>query len=724
MILLPFFFRVKQGKRPLEACVFSLRYRGAALHYRHSLLKNPYLKFIPAEKSLLRSSCVHGAPAISFLEDSSIRMTLSKVTFATALALVSLGMHAQSSSAKHPLDALSTAEYWTVHDVLAKSGHLTEKTFVSSLLLHEPAKDKVLAWHPGDAVSREADVVLTSEGKTVEARVDINARALESWKEVPGVQAPITLAELDSMSEVAIKDSRVLAALKARGITDLTSVHCEPIPLTFRIFPEEEGHRIGYGDCTDQHGAYHSWGRIIEGLYIQVDFAQEKILKVIDTGIYPMPVEDINFEEAESTPRPGTTPLIVTQPLGPAYTIKDGEVAWQNWHFRFRLDPRIGAVVNLVKYQDGDKLRSVMYEGSLSEMYVPYMDKEDGWSWRAFLDAGEFLFGGLIKPLNNDDCPVRAQFFTGYAPSSKGDPLLRENLGCLFERTTDNPAWRHFENGISGRPSRELVLRTAAVLGNYDYVLDWVFQQDGTIRVAVGATGVVETKGVKEATVTHHMGDSASGPEYGTLVAPNLVAVNHDHYFSFRIDLDVDGPNNSFMIDRLVPQKIASRTRTSIWAVESSTAKTEQEGIRDLDYRKPAMWHFINPSQHGVLGHNTGYEIMPAATAVTNVSPDDASQRVGGFSLHQLWVTPYNPEERYAAGTYVSSSKGMEGLPAWTKANRPIENTDIVAWYTLGFHHVVRLEDWPVMPTMWHDFLIRPVNFFDKNPVLNLPHQP
>ena len=89
-----------------------------------------------------------------------------------------------------------------------------------------------------------------------------------------------------------------------------------------------------------------------------------------------------------------------------------------------------------------------------------------------------------------------------------------------------------------------------------------------------------------------------------------------------------------------------------------------------------------------------------------------------------MWVTPYAPDERYAAGAYVTSSKGLEGLPAWTTANRPIEDTDTGGWYTLGFHHVVRLEDWPIMPTLWHDFLICSANFFDQKPVPNPPHQP
>ena len=645
-----------------------------------------------------------------------------RLLFSTVLATAS--MAAQTSTLQHPLDGLSTAEYWTVHDVLQGSGHLAGATLVTSLLLHEPAKAVVLGWKPGDPVPREADVILEAGGKTIEARVDIGAHKLEFWKEMPEVQAPITESELDTMNDVVKKDPRVITALGHHGVKDLSTIRCEPIPVAFLAFPEQTGHRIGYGNCTESHGVYHPWGRSIEGVYVLADLTTEKVLRVSDHGTLPAPTADINYEEAEAIARNGTKPLVVSQPQGPGYTIDKGEVVWQNWHFRFRLDPRVGPVLNLVRYQDGTRLRSVLYEGSISEMYVPYMDPDEGWNTRAFVDAGEFLYGGLIKPVGTDDCPPQAQYFTGLVPSEKGTPVLRPQLACLFEHASDTPAWRHSENDvISGRPSRELILRTAAVVGNYDYLLDWIFQQDGTIRVAVGATGIVETKAVRQEAAPSMSGGPMK-PENGTLVASNLVAVNHDHFFSYRLDLDVDGPTNSFMIDRLVAQPLSGVVRKSIWATESSIARTEKEAILDLDLRHPAMWHFINPTQHGALGYPTGYEIMPGATAISTIPIDDPAQRVGAFSEHQMWVTPYDPDERYAAGVYVTSSKGTEGLPAWTKANRSIEGADLVGWYTLGFHHVVRLEDWPVMPTLWHDFLIRPVNFFDKNPVLTLPHQP
>jgi primary-amine oxidase len=489
------------------------------------------------------------------------------------------------------------------------------------LLLHEPAKETVLAWKPGDTIPREADVILEDGGKTIEARVEVVGRKLEFWNEVPGVQAPITESELDTMNDVVKKDPRVIVALKRHGVTDLSGVRCEPIPITWMIFPEQQKGRVGFGDCTDSHGVYHPWGRAIEGVYILADLTSEKVLKVIDNEPVPMSQSDINYEVGDATPRPGTKPLLVTQPMGPSYSIDKGEVVWQNWHFRFRLDPRVGPVINLVHYQDGDRLRSVMYEGSLSEMYVPYMDTDEGWDSRAFVDAGEFLLGGLIKPVGPDDCPPNAQYFTGLVPSDAGAPVLKPQLACLFERSGDGPAWRHLEGEvISGRPSRQLVLRTAAVAGNYDYLLDWVFQQDGTIRVAVGATGIVETKGVKEQTIA--MSDGPGKLEHGTLVAPNLLAINHDHYFSYRLDLDVDGTANSFMVDRLVQEPLSGHSRKTIWAAQSSIAHKEKDAILDLDLRNPSMWHFINPTQHDARGYPTGWEIMPGATAVSSISND------------------------------------------------------------------------------------------------------
>ena len=231
------------------------------------------------------------------------------------------------------------------------------------------------------------------------------------------------------------------------------------------------------------HGVYHSWGRTIAGLTIEVDLGEKKILQVFDDGVLPFPGGPVNFEEAPEVTRPGTKPGFISQPAGPSFEIKDGEVSWQNWRFRFRLDSRNGVILDLVRVADAGNLRSVMYEGMISELFVPYMDETRNWSTRVFIDNGEFFPGGTLQTMREGvDCPSNGVYFDGISTNEKGFPVLHPRQACLFEKFDGDIAWRHGDDvGVWGRPTRSLVLRSAALIGNYDYIFDWIFSQDGNI---------------------------------------------------------------------------------------------------------------------------------------------------------------------------------------------------------------------------------------------------
>jgi primary-amine oxidase len=84
-------------------------------------------------------------------------------------------------------------------------------------------------------------------------------------------------------------------------------------------------------------------------------------------------------------------------------------------------------------------------------------------------------------------------------------------------------------------------------------------------------------------------------------------------------------------------------------------------------------------------------------------------------------VTAYDPEQLYAAGSYPYQDPGGAGLPSYAGAGRPVRDTDIVVWHTFVAHHVVRPEDWPVMPVTSVGFQFKPFGFFDSNPALDMP---
>ncbi len=655
---------------------------------------------------------------------------MNNLKIASLLALLTVVPFARASQdAQHQLDPMTWQEHWTVLEVLRDNGHLDGDTRFSMVNLREPPKQTVLEWKQGQAFTRRAFALVRQKKQTFEAVVDLNKRKMLSWRELEGVQPNWLSEEYESMTDTVKEHPDFIAAMERRGITDLTFIDCFVGPPGYFGTAEQKGRRIGHFSCEQVGGVRNNWTRQIAGLDVVVDMHEETVLRVVDEGIVPVPSSSADYDRASiGEPREVPGPINLSQPQGVGFTIKGHQIEWQKWHFHVRPDHRVGIILSMVAYMDGSDLRSVMYQGNLSEIFVPYMDPSFGWYARNFLDLGEFSDGGLTKPLmKNIDCPSHSYYMNAIIADDKGRPTARQDMICIFERETGDMSWRHVTSGSNGgsegRVKRELVVRSAAVLGNYDYIFDWIFQQDGSLKVAVGATGITEAKAVVQATSNGAVAkNGVAGDAYGRYVAPNVVAVNHDHYFNYRIDLDVDGSRNSFRIDRLETQILPEdHPRRSVWVSKPEIARKESDAKLNIKLSHPAIWRVISASRKNHVGYPTSYQLSPGKNTNTLMTEDDYPRRRAGFIDHHLWVTPHREDERYSAGDYPTLSTPGMGLPAWTSNDRDIQDVDIVLWYTMGMHHMVRAEDWPVMPVLWHGFEIRPFDFFDRNPALDLP---
>jgi primary-amine oxidase len=153
-----------------------------------------------------------------------------------------------------------------------------------------------------------------------------------------------------------------------------------------------------------------------------------------------------------------------------------------------------------------------------------------------------------------------------------------------------------------------------------------------------------------------------------------------------------------------------------------------QEVVRAKEFslvssHAPEIWRVENRNTRTPLGYSPSFEIASGHSATSLLWSDDWAQRRAAFSASPLWVTAYNPHELYAAGEYPNQSSTVGGLPRFVNGES-ISGKDVVVWYTMGFHHVTRPEDWPVLPTVRHSVTLRPHRFFTQNPALNVRREP
>ncbi|WP_053373041.1 copper amine oxidase [Paenibacillus sp. FJAT-27812] len=622
----------------------------------------------------------------------------------------------------HPLNPLSPQEIEEAADIIRKSQYGSKDMYFSEIKLEEPEKQKVWAWDDagGAKLPREATFTLIKENKPYEGTVNLDTDKVVYWKEVKEGWPFYT--EWGQSEAIVEKDKEAVAALARHGITDLSKVSFADGPLG-DYGPEltPPGSRLAMSVPRPKiEGAVNNFAHPMDGLAFLVDLNAKKVIKIYESGNPPVSTDPNDYTKVIKTKRTDEIkPLIISQPQGASFSVKGTSVDWQNWKFHFRLDPRVGPMVSTVSYTENGNKRKIMYEGGLGGMMVPYGDPDAAWLYKIFMDAGEYGVGLSTRTLNiGSDVPKNATLFDAAVNDTQGKAQVIKNSFALFERYAD-PEWSH--NG-DARERRELVLRAIATIGNYDYVLDWVFLQNGSIKLMAGATGLAQVKAVDSKTMADKT--AVSDTRNGKLVDANIVAPTHQHIFSYRLDLDVDGESNSVgeILPKAVTVKNPEFARSEMITVEK-TYKLEQDAIQKFDPDKIVL--VTNTSKENKLGYATGYQVMPYAGGTHPFMEEplftktDYVLKRAEFINNHIWVTPYKKDEQYSEGKYTTHNKDT-GLGLWTQQNRSIEDKDTVVWLTTGTTHVMRAEEFPIMPTEWVTAMIKPFNFFNETPTLDL----
>ena len=628
----------------------------------------------------------------------------------------------------HPLDPLSADEFRAAAALLARDHFVTAPGWrLAAVELIEPAKAEVLAFERDGTIPERivgVNCFERSSNSTYQGRLSLTRDAVVSFVHIPGVQPNFTVDEWEEADAVLRAHPDVIAALAKRGITDLSLVFMDTWTYGDAVIPKKfRGRRIGWSDTWVRASAgANPYAGPVNGLHCVIDINSMELLEIEDTFTVERPeimgeyVPRLIPESLRnSSTRPALKPLEIHQPEGPSFTVDGNLIQWQNWSLRVGFNYREGMTLHRVSYNDHGRERPIAHRLSFAEMAVPYRDPSEDHYRRTAFDIGEWGLGFMTTSLElGCDCLGEIRYLDAVMHNSAGEPYTITNAVCIHEEDAA-VLWKHVDHdaGTETRRMRRLVVSCHVTVANYEYLVYWRFYQDGNIECEVRATGIM---------VTTHFAPGQEHPN-GTLVDQRTYAPFHQHFLVARMDLDIDGTENTVYRSetQLVPM---GPDNPYGLALEQKNTPITTEGFDDYNFDTQRAWKVSNDNSRNGLGLPTSYKLVPTGTFPPFFDPASPVFQRAAVVGHTVWVTPNDAEQRWPAGEFVNQGKGGLGMPEWVRAKRPVENTDVVLWYTFGIHHITRPEDWPVMPADTVSFWLKPVGFFDRNPALDVAPSP
>jgi primary-amine oxidase len=408
-------------------------------------------------------------------------------------------------------------------------------------------------------------------------------------------------------------------------------------------------------------------------------------------------------------------PLNVIQPEGASFKVtKEGEtgetVQWQKWSFRVGFNAREGMVLYDVRYDN----RSLFYRLSLSDMSIPYADPRHPFHKKSAFDLGDVGAGLMANNLSlGCDCLGAIHYMDAVLADSNGAPMPMPNVVCVHEQDA-GIGWKH-TNYRTGRAAvvrnRELVIQSIITVANYEYILAFVFNQAAGIEYEVRATGILSTQPI----------DEGIEVPWGTVVHPGVLASHHQHIFSLRVDPMIDGHSNRLVYDEMVALPRSDLNPHGVGYIAQETLVSTSGGY-DANYDANRTFKIQNVhSRNPVNGKPVAYKIHAPPFQKILADKESYHYKRAEFADHNIYALQYRDNELFAAGKYTNQSRGGDGVRTWSARKDNIVDTDLVVFVQFALQHATRIEDFPVMPVEILKVALKPVNFFDRNPAIDVP---